>query len=90
MWLEQVDRFNNGAVPTNSTAVHALMRDAMVSSGLPSPRESDVKMFLERVVVRDSLQDPHIDRRKLGLEMEDLVRRELSSRSSVPDKLPLD
>lgn len=63
----------------------------MVSSGLPSPRESDVKMFLERIILRGSLQDPQIDRRKLGLEMEELVRRELSSsRSCASHMLPLD
>ncbi|CAN0110638.1 unnamed protein product, partial [Hapterophycus canaliculatus] len=73
LWLDNADRFNNGAIPRE--AVKTVMRDAFVLNGLPSPRESDAKISLQRAFIDE--QGLQIDRRRLGIELEHLIRREL-------------
>ena len=69
-------------------AARVVMRDTLVFSGLPSPREDDVRIHLERVS-RDS-RGPQLDRWKLERELEDMVRQALCSRYDVPYSTPLD
>ncbi|CAM9761994.1 unnamed protein product, partial [Scytosiphon promiscuus] len=73
-WLDNADRFKNGAIPRE--AVKGVMRDALVLNGLPSPRESDARISLQRASIDD--QGLHFDRRKLGIELEQLIRKELT------------
>lgn len=80
MWLDQADRFKNGAIPRK--AVKTVVRDALLLNGLPSPRESDVTIFLEHASLGD--EGLQFDRGKLELELEKLVRREMCLKSGVP------
>lgn len=79
-WLDEADRFKNGVLPPDTA--RTVMRDAFILNGLPSPRDSDVKISLEQASHnRDGLQ---FDRGKLAMELERLVRRELCAKAGVP------
>lgn len=73
VWLDRADRFKNGAIPRE--AVKTVIRDALLLNGLPSPRESDVRLSLQHTST-DS-QGLHFDRRKLGVELKHLIRNSL-------------
>lgn len=79
LWLDQADRFKNGAIPLDK--VRTIMRDAFQYNGLPSPRESDVRMSLDHAF-GDS-QGIQLDRGKLGTATKTLVRRELCLKAGV-------
>lgn len=83
MWLDQADRFKNGAI--SRPAVRKVIRDAFLHNSLSSPRESDVTLSLEHAS-RDNncLQ---LDRGKVALELHKLIRRELCLRAGVPSSV---
>lgn len=78
-WLEEADRFKNGTI--SGETVQRVMRDALILNGLPSPRESDVTMSLERAS-KDSL-GLQFDRSKVVQDLEKLVRKGLCLKSGV-------
>lgn len=78
-WLEEADRFKNGALAPDTA--RGVLRDAFLLNGLPSPRESDVKLSLKHACHdNDGVQ---FSRGKLALELEKLIRKELRLRSGL-------
>lgn len=73
MWLDQADRFKNGAIPQD--AVKMVIRDALLVNGLPSPRESDLRLTLQHTSTDN--QGLQFDRSKLGVELKHLIRNAL-------------
>lgn len=73
VWLDNADRFKNGAIPRE--AVETVIKDALHFNGLPSPRESDIRLSLQHTST-DS-QGLHFDRSKLGVELKLLIRNAL-------------
>lgn len=74
VWLNQADRLKNGAIPGD--AVGKVIREAHILNGLPSPRESDARISLQHASIDN--EGLHFDRSKLGVELERLLRKELT------------
>lgn len=74
VWLNQADRFKNGAIPRD--AVGKVIRDAHILNGLPSPRESEARISLQHASIDN--QGLRFDRGKLAVELERLIRKELT------------
>lgn len=73
VWLDRADRFKNGAI--QQEAVKTVIRDALLINGLPSPRESDLRLTLQHTSTDN--QGLQFDRSKLGVELKHLIRNAL-------------